>query len=192
MTQRGMRSVAAETAAPEAPPAVDAAMREQLARELSPEEYRRIRRLWVKHSIAEDRRDLDGLIATLTPDCVYEILSTHLRWEGHDGARAFYTAFLGAFPDVTFHLTDIVIGPQGVIEIAMMRGTHLGPWDGVAASGQPVACHIVIHFPWDRAARKFSGERIALDRPRPGILSVGGAPGQPGTLLQQVGGDARP
>jgi hypothetical protein len=27
----------------------------------------------VRHSIAEDRRDVEGLIATLAPDCVYEI-----------------------------------------------------------------------------------------------------------------------
>ena len=30
-------------------------------------EQRRIKRLWVRHSIAEDRRDIDGLIATLAP-----------------------------------------------------------------------------------------------------------------------------
>ena len=29
---------------------------------------RRIKRLWVRHSIAEDRRDIEGLVATLAPD----------------------------------------------------------------------------------------------------------------------------
>src|SRR5690348_16600879 len=92
-------------------------IQERLKWEITPALYDRIRRLWVKHSIAEDRRDLAGLIATLADDCVYEIVPTGQRWEGHDGARAFYTTFLGALPDVKFDLTDIVIGPQGVIEV---------------------------------------------------------------------------
>ena len=62
-----------------------------LAWPASPEVHRRIRRLWQRHSIAEDRRDIDGLIATLTPDCVYELVPTGQRWEGHVGAREFYT-----------------------------------------------------------------------------------------------------
>src|SRR5688500_10074243 len=95
-------------------------IQERLKWEITPALYRRIRRLWIRHSIAEDKRDLDGLIATLSDDCVYEIMPTGQRWEGHDGARAFYTTFLGAFPDVRFDLIDIVIGPQGVIEVAWM------------------------------------------------------------------------
>jgi len=46
-------------------------VRELLAREVTPELYREIRELWKAHSIAEDKRDIAGLIATLTPDCVY-------------------------------------------------------------------------------------------------------------------------
>ncbi len=139
-------------------------IRERLDWEASPGLQRRIRRLWVRHSIAEDRRDLQGLIDTLAPDCVYEIEATGQRWQGHDGARAFYTSFLGAFPDVHFDLRDIVIGPQGVIEVATMTGTHRGEWAGMAPSGQPVRLTIVIHFPWDPDAARFAGERIYFDR----------------------------
>jgi len=128
------------------------------------ETFERIRRLWIRHSIAEDRRDLDGLIATLAPDCVYEIPATGQRWEGHDGARRFYTEFLGAFPDVHFDLTDIVIGPQGVIEVATMTGTHTGEWAGMPPTGRRVELTVVIHFPWDPEARRFAGEKIHLDR----------------------------
>jgi predicted ester cyclase len=139
-------------------------VRERLKWESTPEEYQRIRRLWIKHSIAEDGRDLQGLIDTLAEDCVYEIVPTGQRWEGHDGARAFYTGFLGAFPDVKFDLTDIVIGPQGVFEVATMTGTHRGAWAGLAPTGRPVRLTILIHFPWDPAAGKFAGEKIYFDR----------------------------
>jgi len=125
---------------------------------------RRIKRLWVRHSIAEDHRDIDGLVATLAPDCVYEIIPTGQRWDGHDGARAFYGELFGAFPDNAFELTDIVIGPQGVFEEAILRGTNLGPWAGAAPSGLPVRLRIMIVFPWDESTSRFGGERIYFDR----------------------------
>lgn len=140
------------------------AAREQLAREVTPELYQRVRRLWIRHSIAEDNRDLEGLISTLTEDCVYEIVPTGQRWKGHAGAREFYLSFLGAFPDVKFALQDVVIGPQGVIEVAEMTGTHCGSWAGQAPTGQVVRLRVIIHFPWDAAAEKFSGEKIYFDR----------------------------
>lgn len=139
-------------------------IQERLAMDVTPELYQMIRRLWIKHSKAEDRRDLQGLIDTLSENCVYEIVPTGQRWEGHAGARAFYTSFLGAFPDVEFKLADIVIGPQGVIEVADMRGTHRGVWDSIAPTGKTVRCTIIIHFPWDPPSGKFAGERIYLDQ----------------------------
>jgi predicted ester cyclase len=142
----------------------EAPIRDRLDWEPTPEEYRRIRRLWIRHSIAEDRRNVDGLIATLAPDCVYEVVPTGQRWEGHEGARRFYAELLGAFPDVHFDLRDIVIGPQGVIEVATLTGTHEGPWAGMAPIGRRVTLTVIIHFPWDRAARLFAGERVYFDR----------------------------
>lgn len=144
------------------PPQSD--IRERLALDVTPELYNQIKRLWIKHSIAEDRRDLQGLIDTLSEDCVYEVVPTGQRWEGHEGARTFYTTFLGAFPDVHFDLTDIVIGPQGVIEVADMAGTHQGEWAGIAPTGQRVNLKIIIHFPWNALAQKFSGEKVYFDR----------------------------
>lgn len=139
-------------------------IRERLNWPITPELYDRIRRLWIKHSIAEDQHDIAGLLATLAEDCTYEVAPTGQRWEGHDGARAFYESFLGAFPDVHFELKDIVIGPQGVIEVAEMTGTHRGEWAGIAPTGQPVRLLVIIHFPWDPAAEKFGGERVYFDR----------------------------
>jgi hypothetical protein len=139
-------------------------MRASLGRAFDPVELRAIKRLWVRHSIAEDRRDIDGLIATLAPDCLYEIVPTGQRWEGHDGARAFYTELFAAFPDNRFALTEIVVGPQGVFEAARLTGTNLGPWAGAKPSGLPMDLEVLILFPWDPDARLFRGERIWFDR----------------------------
>ena len=140
----------------------------RLARGFDPAELRRIKRLWVRHSIAEGRRDIEGLVATLAPDCVYEIISTGQRWEGHAGARAFYTELFAAFPDNVFALSEIVVGPQGVFEAARLTGTNRGPWAGAPPSGLAVDLEVLILFPWDPATQRFAGERIWLGRGLPG------------------------
>lgn len=140
-------------------------VRDLIRRDLDPEEYGRIRDLWKRHSIAEDARDLPGLIATLTEDCVYELVPVNKMWKGHTGATSFYTQLLGAFPDIKFELTDIVIGPQGVCEEANVTATHRGEWLGTPPSGKVIHFRVVIFFPWDPKNGKFSGERIYVDPP---------------------------
>jgi SnoaL-like polyketide cyclase len=129
-------------------------------REVTPALYTEIRNLYKKHSVAEDERDLPGLISTLTPDCVYELVQTGHRWEGHEGAARFYGQLLGAFPDIRFDLTDIVIGPQGVCEEASVTATHEAAWLGVEPSGARLEWSVVIWFPWDREQRLFRGEKV--------------------------------
>jgi predicted ester cyclase len=138
-------------------------VRELLGRDTDPEEYEAIRELWKRHSLAEDARDLPGLISTLTEDCVYELPQTGTVWEGHAGAGRFYTELLTAFPDIHFELTDIVIGPQGVCEEARVTGTHAADWLGFKASGGPVQFRVVIFFPWDPRQRLFRGEKVYVD-----------------------------
>lgn len=135
-------------------------VREQLRRRLIPAEYRQIRREWIAHSIAEDARDIPGLMATLTEDCVYELPQENKQWHGKAGATQFYTELLAAFPDVHFDLQNIVIGPQGVFEEAHVTGTHLGTWLNYPPTGRAVEFDVIILFPWDRAQQKFSGERV--------------------------------
>jgi predicted ester cyclase len=132
----------------------------QLAREVNREEYHAIRELWKAHSIAEDRRDIAGLMATLTDDCVYEVLPNGAKWQGHAGATQFYTQLLTAFPDIHFDLQNIVIGPQGVCEEAKVTGTHQAKWLDRQPTGQKVEFRVVIFFPWDLEKKKFKGERV--------------------------------
>jgi predicted ester cyclase len=137
---------------------------ELLRRPLDVDEYAEIRELWKTHSIAEDNRDLPGLISTLTEDCVYEVRGfDDARWEGHEGAARFYTELLTAFPDIHFDLTSIVIGPQGVCEEAHVTATHRAKWLQVEPTGESLAWRNAIFFPWDPEARKFRGEVVFTD-----------------------------
>lgn len=122
--------------------------------------HNEIRHLWKIHSIAEDNRDIPGLMSTLTEDCVYEMVTTGDMWVGHAGATEFYTTLLGSFPDIKFHLTDIVVGPQGVCEEAFVLGTHEKDWLKFKATGKLVEFRVAIFFPWDPVKRKFKGEKM--------------------------------
>jgi len=135
-------------------------VRELIRRDPVPEEHDAIRELWKRHSIAEDERDLPGLLSTLTQECVYELVQTGHRWEGHEGAARFYAGLLGGFPDIHFQLTNIVIGPQGVCEEAAVTGTFENEWLGVPPTAERLAWEVTIFFPWDREQRLFSGERV--------------------------------
>ncbi len=136
---------------------------ELMRRPFTAELYEEIRDLWKRHSVAEDNRDLPGLVSTLTGDCVYEIRPGGERWEGHEGAARFYTELLTAFPDIHFDLTDIVIGPQGVCEEARVTGTHRAPWLGQEPTGETLTWNVVIFFPWDVEKRLFRGEKVYTD-----------------------------
>ncbi|HYO89500.1 MAG TPA: ester cyclase [Candidatus Limnocylindrales bacterium] len=138
--------------------------RERLNWPITPDLYEQIRQLWLKHSMAKDKCDVDRLIETLTPTCVYEVVPTGQRWHGHDGARAFYTSLIGAFPDVSFTLQHIVIGPQGVFEAAQLTATHQGVWAGIAPTGRAIRLSLMLYFPWDRELALFDGERVFFDR----------------------------
>src|SRR5262245_39151720 len=141
------------------PPLKDAVV-ELLRRGVTQELYAQIRNEWKTHSIAEDRRDIPGLLSTLTPDCVYEVHPGGTTWRGHDGAARFYTELLTAFPDIHFDLTDIVIGPQGVCEEASVTATHVSRWLDREPTGGPVRFTVIIFFPWDLDRGKFKGERV--------------------------------
>ena len=136
------------------------AILDQLRRPFDTDELDAIRELWKVHSIAEDERSIEGLMSTLTDDCVYELVQTGHRWEGHEGATRFYLELLGAFPDIEFNLTDIVIGPQGVFEMAEANGTHQGSWLGNEPTGNHIDFKVVIFFPWDPERRLFRGEKV--------------------------------
>ncbi|MGH3050284.1 MAG: nuclear transport factor 2 family protein [Gaiellaceae bacterium] len=138
----------------------DPSLLEIYRREITPELYGEIRELYKRHSIAEDARDLPGLISTLTPDCVYELVGSGHRWEGHEGAASFYTQLLTAFPDIHFDLTDIVIGPQGVCEEANVTATQSAPWLGRGPQEGQLEWKVLIWFPWDPEQKLFHGEKI--------------------------------
>ena len=137
---------------PDAAKMMPTTIQERLGWKITPELYEAIRRLWIKHSIAEDSRDLQGLIDTLTQDCVYEIPALDQRWEGHDGARQFYTTFLGAFPDVKITPVSSWAAGDYVVVTGTFEGTNTGdmPSMKMKKTGNKVSAHFLEIFQFDK------------------------------------------
>ncbi len=130
-------------------------------RNIDLDEYDAIRKLWIAHSLAEDQRDIPGLMATLTEDCVYTVVNRDTSWHGKEGATLFYRQLLASFPDIHFDLQYIVIGPQGVFEEAHVSATYEEQWlDLPSPHGERIEFNVTILFPWDPEQQLFTGERV--------------------------------
>ena len=49
------------------------------------------KRLWQRHVLAENRRSIEGLLATLNAEPLYVIMATGARHHGRAAVAAFYT-----------------------------------------------------------------------------------------------------
>lgn len=119
------------------------------------------KRLWQKHVLAENKRDIAGLLATLTADPLYIIMATGLRYKGRDGVTHFYQGLFDGLPDATFDLQSVTIGDDMVVEESVFRGTHTGPLFELPPSGHFITFPLIIMFP--KAGDKFAGERMYFD-----------------------------
>ena len=135
----------------------------QLQQELLPGEYDEIRALWKVHSIAEDQRDIAGLMSTLTDNCVYTLPQADHSWQRKAGAEQFYIELLTAFPDIHFDLENIIIGPQGVFELANVSATFREKWLKHPPTNEVIEFKVNIIFPWDRELKMFKGEIVYID-----------------------------
>jgi len=138
----------------------DSTFHQRLALEPSPALHEQIRSAWARHSRALESRDLDAVLATVSPDCAYEIVPIGQRWEGHAGARAFYGEMFEAFPDARVRIEDFVIGPQGVFWQGVLKATSKGWWGGMPPTGRVIELKLIVYFPWDAVAERFAGERV--------------------------------
>ena len=120
-----------------------------------------IKRLWQKHVLAENRRDIPGLLATLVDDPLYILMATGRAYRGQTGVASFYQGLFDGLPDATFDLQTVTVGEEMVVEESKFRGTHNGPLFGVPPTGKYVTFPLIIMFPV--VGDRFHGERMYFD-----------------------------
>lgn len=103
---------------------------------------------------------LGAILGTLADDCVMEVRSAGLWFDGTDGAREFYETFIPSFEGMQWTPQALVIGPQGVLDVADMTATLVRPFAGLDAVGEELSTEWVIYFPWDRERHLFRGEIV--------------------------------
>jgi steroid delta-isomerase-like uncharacterized protein len=81
--------------------------------------------------------NLDLIDELLTDDFV-----EHEEFPGitrdREGVKQFFAMFKGAFPDATFTAEQVLAEGDLVAARVTVRGTHLGEFMGVAATGKPI------------------------------------------------------
>jgi steroid delta-isomerase-like uncharacterized protein len=119
------------------------------------------KRLWQKHVLAENRRDIPGLLATLVDDPLYVLMATGQEYKGKDGVVSFYQGLFDGLPDASFDLVSVTIGEEMVVEESRFHGTHNGLLFGIPATGKFIAFPLIIMFPV--VGDRFFGERMYFD-----------------------------
>jgi carboxymethylenebutenolidase len=119
------------------------------------------KRLWQRHVLAENRRSIEGLLATLSAEPLYVIMATGAEHRGRDAVAAFYSGLFESMPDVTFNLQDVFVGENGVVEESVLAGTHTGSLFGLPPTGRPLRLPLTIVFPM--LGGEILGERMYFD-----------------------------
>jgi len=146
---------------------------ETVQREITTEQYDEIRSVWfthvdneeklfVPHSDEDGARALDAVMSTLSDDCCTSMPNGD-TWQGQERIREFYRFMLSSFDNMVWSPQAVVIGPQGVLDVAQMTATRqnnaFGP---LTRTGVPVKVQWVIHWPWDPQVKKFVGETFYI------------------------------
>ena len=118
-------------------------------------------RLWIEHARAENRRELERLVATLHEACEYEVVPLGRRWRGRDEVREFYRELWRAIPNVRLTLLNRVDADDCVVEESEIFGRMDGPLFDLEPSGADLRYRVVIFFPVRDGL--FTGERVYFD-----------------------------
>ena len=84
------------------------------------------------------------MLNTHDPDLVDSFVASDYRNhnffvdDGREANRRFWAGFFAALPDLTATMEDLVVSGDRVVGRLVYRGTHLGEFMGIPASGRPV------------------------------------------------------
>jgi len=124
-----------------------------------------------RHIWLENQHDLDGVVSTFGGAARYDDEPWDEHYDGRDGVRQFYKQLMAALPDLEIEVRQRYVADEAILVEVMIRGTHLGEWKGLPATGRRVELPLCGIYTFD-AEDRLAGERIYYDR---------------GTVLRQLG-----
>jgi steroid delta-isomerase-like uncharacterized protein len=114
----------------------------------------------VGHMTAENAHDFDDAIGFFQHPR-YELVATGEVYDGGPEVARLMHENKGAFPDFHYDVERLHHADEAVVVEGTFRGTHLGTWRGLPATGRPVQFPMLIIFPFENEA--MMGERIFFD-----------------------------
>jgi steroid delta-isomerase-like uncharacterized protein len=116
-----------------------------------------------EHIRCENLHDLDAVMATFGDNARYEDEPWADRRIGRDGVRSYYGELMRALPDLSIEVRNRHAASDSLVLEVTIRGTHLGPWRGLPATGRRLEFSLCGIFTFDSDDR-LAGERIYYDR----------------------------
>ena len=87
-----------------------------------------------------NKGDIEGLSRFWAHDMIHH---TRTKKQGFDEVKEIVTDFAKAFPDLQFHLDDMVAEGDRVATRMIAHATHLGAYMGVPPTGKKVSCAVM-------------------------------------------------
>jgi steroid delta-isomerase-like uncharacterized protein len=136
-----------------------------------------------KHIRLENQHDLEGVIQTFGDHAHYDDEPWSDHFQGIDGVRRFYTQLMHALPDLEIAVRRQHVAEDAILVEVVIRGTHLGAWRGLPATGRRVQFPLCGIYTFD-AEDRLAGEKIYYDRGT--VLRQLGVFHEPTSLLGQI------
>jgi len=130
---------------------------------IDPERVQARRAVVEEHIQCENRHDLDALMATFGTDARYDDEPWGDHRTGRDGVRSYYIELMRALPDLAIEVKQWHVAAETLVVEVIIRGTHLGPWRGLPATGRRMEFPLCGIYAFD-ANDRLAGERIYYDR----------------------------
>ena len=116
-----------------------------------------------QHVMLENKHDLEGVLTTFGDSALYQDEAWGDEYTGRDGVRSFYQQLMTALPDFQIDVQRRHVTDDAVILEVFIRGTHLGTWRGLPATGRRVEVPLCGVYTFDQDDH-LAGERIYYDR----------------------------
>jgi steroid delta-isomerase-like uncharacterized protein len=149
-----------------------------------PKDRRSVRIALVEQHIRlENEHDLEGVLQTFGDAARYDDEAWGEHYEGGIGVRLFYDQLMKALPDLEIEIQRCHVTDDAVLVEVVIRGTHLGEWRSLPATGRGVEFPLCGVYTFDSDDR-LAGEKIYYDRAT--VLRQLGVFREPQSVLGQI------
>jgi steroid delta-isomerase-like uncharacterized protein len=136
-----------------------------------------------QHIRLENEHDLEGVLQTFGDAARYDDEAWGEHYEGGIGVRLFYDQLMKALPDLEIEIQRCHVTDDAVLVEVVIRGTHLGEWRSLPATGRGVEFPLCGVYTFDSDDR-LAGEKIYYDRAT--VLRQLGVFREPQSVLGQI------